>query len=73
MEILLERSYVNPCTIDTFFGRTPLSWAAENRHEEIVRILLEPNDVDPNTADGYGQVPFSWAARNEHDRTARLL
>jgi ankyrin repeat protein len=31
--------------------QTPLSWAAENRHEAVVKILLERNDVDINATD----------------------
>ena len=31
-------------------GRAPLSWAAEDGHEEVVRMLLGRNNVNPNTA-----------------------
>ena len=33
---------------------TPLWWAAENGHEEVVRILLGRDDIDPDKQDQYG-------------------
>ena len=43
-------------------GRTPFSWAAESGNGEIVRMLLERNDVNPHTADEGGRTPFLWTA-----------
>jgi len=71
---LFNRRYVNPDTPDTHYGRTPLSWAAGNGHEGIVKLLLGRKDVNPETPDTeYGQTPFSWAARNGHEGIVRLL
>ena len=35
-----------------------------NGHEEVVRILLERDDVDPNKPDVCGRTPLLWAAAN---------
>ena len=46
------------------FGRTPLSWAAENGYEAVVELLLK-NGAEIETADiEYGQTPLSLAAEN---------
>jgi ankyrin repeat protein len=66
--MLLERKDVNPNQADTEYGRTPLSWAAENGHEGVVKMLLERKDVNPNQADTeYGRTPLSWAAERGHE------
>jgi len=70
----LERGDVNPDQVDTFYGRTPLSWAAENGHEGVVKMLLERGDVNPNQADTeFGRTPLSWAAENGHDVIVNIL
>jgi len=50
---------------------TAAAWAA--RREEIVRILPEPNDVDPNAANKDGRTPLSWAAVSGHGGIERIL
>ncbi|KAF8421774.1 hypothetical protein EV426DRAFT_188073 [Tirmania nivea] len=55
-------------------GRSPLSWAAENGHEDVMWLLLERNDVDVNAKDKeYGRSTLSWAAQNGHEAVVRLL
>ena len=55
-------------------GSTALTWAAGKGYEEVVKILLEREDVDPNQADTkYGQTPLSWAAENGHEAIVKIL
>ena len=46
-------------------GRTPLSWAAEGGHEEMVRLLLNRKGVDPDSGDSRGRTPLYWAGGHE--------
>ena len=65
--------YINLNTSDRG-GRTPLSWAAGNGYEGIVKLLLEQEDVSPDTGGAVsGQTPLFWAARNGHDGIVELL
>ena len=69
---LLGRRYVSPDS-SSESGRTPLSWAAENGHEGIVKLLLAQGDVNPNSSSKDGQTPLSWAALNGHEGIVKLL
>ena len=71
--LLFGKRYVNPDS-SSISGRTPLSWAAEEGHEGIVKLLLERKDVNPNIPDTWrGQTPLSHAAANGHEGTVKLL
>jgi ankyrin repeat protein len=70
--IALLKNGHQPDLKDTY-GRTPLSWAAEEGHEAVVRLLLVMDDVNSDSKDTYCQTPLSWAAGNGHEAVVRLL
>ena len=72
-EELVEQSNPNLKTANTMSGRTPLFRAAENGHEEVVRVLLERNDVNIDAVDRYGQTPLCVAAQRGHKGVVRIL
>ena len=43
-------------------GRTPLSYAAEEGHEGVVKMLLEREEVGPGKPDNHGRTPLLHAA-----------
>ena len=55
------------------FGWTPLSWAAINGHEGVVRLLAEREDVEADSKNKDGNTPLSCAAINGHEGVVRLL
>ncbi|RDL30832.1 Uncharacterized protein BP5553_10177 [Venustampulla echinocandica] len=59
-------------TKDKEYDQTPLSWAAGNGHDAVVKLLLE-KDADLETKNKYSQKPLSLAARNGHDAVVKLL
>jgi len=55
-------------------GRTSLAWAATESHEDVVKVLLQRKDVNPNVADAeYGRTPLWLAAERSHEGIVKLL
>ena len=54
-------------------GRTPLSYAAQEGYEPIVRLLLSRKDVTADSQDEDGCTPLCWAAMRGHEVIVRLL
>jgi len=55
-------------------GISPLAWAASRGHEEVVELLLQQKDIQPDqhgTSDG--RTALSWAAGNGHEGVVRLF
>jgi len=70
---LLEVKAWNINLID-ITGQTALSWAAVGGYEDVVKILLQLKDVNPNIAGtGHGRTPLWWAAQHGHEGVVRVL
>ena len=55
-------------------GMTALIWGSRRGHEEVVKMLLERQDVNSDRVDNeYGRTPLSWAAENGHERVVKML
>ncbi|RYP39454.1 hypothetical protein DL767_002188 [Monosporascus sp. MG133] len=72
---VFELLYENRANLNTADGdgRTPLSLAAMNGHEAIVKLLLEAEKVDVDWKDNCHQTPLSLAAMNGHEAVVKLL
>jgi hypothetical protein len=56
------------------YGRTPLSYAAENNgYEAIVKLLLETEGVEADLKDNGGRSPLLRAAHQGHEAVVKLL
>ena len=55
-------------------GSTALTWASRRRQDEVVKVLLEREDIDPNIPDTQdGQTPLTLAAENGHEGLVKIL
>jgi len=70
---ILERKECDVNATDDI-GSTALIWASREGHEEVVKMLLGWDGVNPNQADTmYGETPLSWAAERGHDGVVNML
>ena len=53
--------------------RTPLSWAAQNGHGTVVKLLLVKDGVDLNCEDKDGLTPLAHALHKGYHTLAELL
>ena len=60
-----------PDAIDSYV-RTSLSYAAENGHEAVVKLLLE-RGVDPYCKERVGHTPLLWAVEHGHETVVQQL
>jgi len=72
MSRLFGRKYIDPDRSDNG-GQTPLSRAAENGYDGVVKLLLGLEDVSPDRPDNCGLTPLSWAAKSGQAEVVELL
>ncbi len=65
----LPRKFIN---LQDEGGWTPLVWACENKHEEVISYLLECG-ADPLITDAEGNIALHWAALSGSHRTCEKL
>ena len=72
---LLSEKEINKVGIDfkDGSGQTPLSLAAENGHDAVVKLLLEIGKVDVDSRDDNSRTPLSYAAGNGQNAVVKLL
>jgi ankyrin repeat protein len=62
----------DPNAVD-HYGRTALSYAAQNGHEAVVMLLLTWSGIEVNIPEGNCDAPLSFACANGHKTVVKLL
>ncbi|KEF52818.1 uncharacterized protein A1O9_11235 [Exophiala aquamarina CBS 119918] len=73
LDILLENEslQIDPdCMLE---GRTPLSFAAEHGHHQVVSRLISSGKVDLNSSDSGGMTPLIHASRGDASKVVKAL
>lgn len=55
-----------------YFGRTPISWAAENGHMSVASLSLKKG-ADPVSKDNLGRTLLLWAKLQGYEVVVKLL
>ncbi|PMB67555.1 Ankyrin repeat domain-containing protein 50 [Beauveria bassiana] len=71
--LLLDTDRIDIDARDTEYGRTPLSWAAENGYQAVVKMILDTGKVDIDARDKNGRTPLSWAAERGHEAVVKMI
>ncbi|TAQ88653.1 hypothetical protein B7494_g3004 [Chlorociboria aeruginascens] len=72
-KLLLGTDRVAPEFKDAEYGRTALSWAAENGSTAVAEELLGIDGVDLDSMDNNGRTPLSYAVAAAQTNTIQLL
>src|ERR1700722_11182894 len=72
LKLLLEKDSVDLDSKDTFYGRTPLWWAAANWYE-AVQAAARQGGRRPDSRNKDGRTPLWWAATNGHEAVVKPL
>ncbi|KAL5585678.1 hypothetical protein FOVSG1_013370 [Fusarium oxysporum f. sp. vasinfectum] len=71
VEIPVKRNRIRD--VKDEWGRTPLSYAAAQGHEAVVKLLLATDKIDADSKDIRGRTPLSFAAGRGHEAVVKLL
>ena len=66
----INNKYGYFCREPVIYPQNTFEWAAENRHLEIVKLLLTDSRVDPSD---WNNLAIIWAAMNGHLEVVKLL
>lgn len=68
-----KRRKVSAQNVSKFHDQTGLSQAAQSGNEELVKAILQKDDINLNHKNADGRTPLSWAAGGGHSVTVKLM